>query len=49
MHLSIALLDDYQRRAEGAADWASLQDATVTAFYEHLGDEDAYIHRPVHV
>lgn len=43
MSLSIALLDDYQRRAEGAADWASLQDATVTAFYEHLGDEDAVV------
>jgi phosphoglycerate dehydrogenase-like enzyme len=43
MSFSIALLDDYQCRAEGAANWASLAHAQVTAFHEHLGDEDAVV------
>lgn len=38
----IAILDDYQGRALGAADWAALgEDVAVTAFDRHLGGEDA--------
>lgn len=38
--MNVAVLDDYQRVAEGLADWKSL-DARVTFFHDHLTDEDA--------
>jgi phosphoglycerate dehydrogenase-like enzyme len=38
--MKVAVLDDYQRCAEGLADWKRL-DAEVTFFYDHLSDEDA--------
>jgi phosphoglycerate dehydrogenase-like enzyme len=40
--IRIAILDDYQQRALGAADWASLgDDVDIVSFDHHLGDEDA--------
>ncbi len=40
--MRIAILDDYQRRALGAADWASLgDDVEIIVFDRHLGSEDA--------
>lgn len=44
--LRVALLDDYQSVALQSADWQSLgTDATVTAFPDHLTDEDALAER----
>ncbi|MEM7404823.1 MAG: D-2-hydroxyacid dehydrogenase family protein [Pseudomonadota bacterium] len=43
MTFSIALLDDYQRRAAGAAPWHDEADVSVQAFHEHLGDADAVV------
>lgn len=43
MALKIALLDDYQERALGAANWASLPDAEVHTYKHHLGDHDAVV------
>ena len=43
MPIKIALLDDYQSRALGSADWASLPDAEVTAFDHHLGAADEVV------
>ena len=40
--MRIAILDDYQQRALGAADWKSLgDDVEITVFDHHLGSEDA--------
>jgi phosphoglycerate dehydrogenase-like enzyme len=44
--LRIAVLDDYQSVAADFADWAALPEpAEVTAFDDHLGDEDALVAR----
>ena len=43
MPIKIALLDDYQSRALGSADWASLSDAEVSAFDYHLGAADEVV------
>ena len=39
--IKVALLDDYQNVALQKADWASLADAQVDAFSDHLAEEDA--------
>lgn len=39
--LRIAILDDYQNAALGAADWQSLPDAEITVFDRPIGDQDA--------
>ena len=40
----IAVLDDYQKVAEGLADWSPVRArATVDFFHEHLGDDDAVV------
>lgn len=39
--LRIAVLDDYQDRARGAADWAGVPGGALTVFTSHLGDDDA--------
>jgi phosphoglycerate dehydrogenase-like enzyme len=42
----VAILDDYQQKALEAADWSKLPaDAQVTAFKDHLFDEDAIAQR----
>jgi phosphoglycerate dehydrogenase-like enzyme len=38
--MKVAVLDDYQRVAEGLADWRRL-DADVVFFHDHLDDEDS--------
>jgi phosphoglycerate dehydrogenase-like enzyme len=44
--LHVAVLDDYQRVAEGLADWKSLgADAKVEFFGDHQDDEDAIVKR----
>ena len=40
---AIAVLDDYQRAAEGLADWSSLPGCTTTFFHEHIADPDALV------
>lgn len=45
MTLKVAVLDDYQNVARGYADWASLQNAEVTCFNDHLSDQDALAER----
>ena len=39
----VAVLDDYQHRAEGFADWASLGPQVTTAFFHHSMDESALV------
>jgi phosphoglycerate dehydrogenase-like enzyme len=42
----VAVLDDYQQRALSSADWSLLgEGAQVTAFKDHLFDEDALVQR----
>jgi phosphoglycerate dehydrogenase-like enzyme len=42
----IAVLDDYQRVATGAADWASLGgDVSVVPFHDHVGDHTSLVDR----
>lgn len=42
----VAVIDDYQRAAEGLADWRSLPPGTEVAFFhDHLVDEDAVVGR----
>lgn len=41
----IAVLDDYWRIAEGAADWSSLPDSEVTFFHDTIQDLDALVAR----
>ncbi|MBI4213972.1 MAG: D-2-hydroxyacid dehydrogenase family protein [Chloroflexi bacterium] len=44
--MQIAVLDDYQQKALESADWSALPaDVHVTAFKEHLSDEDALVQR----
>jgi phosphoglycerate dehydrogenase-like enzyme len=43
--LKIAILDDYQQVALGAADWSLLSDADVEVFHDHLTDADALAKR----
>ncbi|MPZ14991.1 MAG: D-2-hydroxyacid dehydrogenase family protein [Chloroflexi bacterium] len=44
--MRVAVLDDYQQRALSRADWSRLGDgAQVTAFKDHLFDEDALVQR----
>ncbi len=45
MTLKVAVLDDYQNVARGHADWASLRNAEVTCFNDHLSDENALAER----
>jgi phosphoglycerate dehydrogenase-like enzyme len=41
--IRIAILDDYQNAALGAADWASLAGCTVEVFDRHLGHDEAVV------
>jgi phosphoglycerate dehydrogenase-like enzyme len=42
--MRVAVLDDYQRVAEGLADWSPVRArAEVDFFHEHLGDDDAVV------
>jgi phosphoglycerate dehydrogenase-like enzyme len=45
MPLRIALLDDYQRVALELGDWASIPDAEVVPFHDHLEEPDALVER----
>ena len=45
-NVRVAVLDDYQQRALTSADWSGLGDgAQVTAFQDHIFDEDALAQR----
>jgi phosphoglycerate dehydrogenase-like enzyme len=39
----IAVLDDYQNAALGAADWTVLEDCEITVFDKHLGHDEAAV------
>ncbi len=41
----VAVLDDYLRIANDAADWDSVPDASVTFFHDTLTDADALVER----
>jgi phosphoglycerate dehydrogenase-like enzyme len=42
--MRVAVLDDYQKVAEGLADWSPVKErASVDFFHEHLGDDDAVV------
>jgi phosphoglycerate dehydrogenase-like enzyme len=41
----VAILDDYQKVAERAADWTALPDVEVTFFHDHLDDPDQLVAR----
>jgi phosphoglycerate dehydrogenase-like enzyme len=44
--MKIALLNDYQRAARGAADWSRLPaDCELLVYHDHLEDEDALVRR----
>jgi len=44
--MNVAILDDYQGAALASADWSAVQArATVTAYADHLDDEDALVAR----
>lgn len=43
--LSIAVLDDYQGVAAGAADWSSLADARAVFFRDHVADREQLVAR----
>jgi phosphoglycerate dehydrogenase-like enzyme len=44
--MRVAVLDDYQRVAQGLADWGSLgPDVALTFFHDHLTDPDALVRR----
>ncbi|CAN7262350.1 hypothetical protein LJR289_001109 [Pseudoduganella sp. LjRoot289] len=44
--VNVAILDDYQGVALSLADWSAVQSrAKVTAFHDHLADEDAVAER----
>ena len=45
MTLRIALLDDYQRVALDFGDWASIPDAEIVPFHDHVEDPDALVER----
>jgi phosphoglycerate dehydrogenase-like enzyme len=46
VHLRVAVLDDWQRVARGAADWARLPEtAQVRFFHDHLTDPDGLVDR----
>jgi len=44
--MKVALLDDYQRAARGAADWSRLPvGCELAVFHDHIDDEDALVRR----